>query len=76
MPTIARFDGISICMYADDPHLPHCHVRFAGDEIMVDLIELEIIAGKLPAATERKAMKWCAENRDILLRKWRELHKS
>ncbi len=74
MPTIARFDGISICMYADDPHLPHCHIRFAGEELLLDLIDLEILAGRLPLTQEKKALKWCTENRDMLLRKWKELH--
>ena len=61
-------------MYADDPHHPHCHIRFAGEEMMVDIISLEVIEGSLPKGIERKALDWCKSNQPFLELKWKELH--
>lgn len=61
-------------MYLDDEHLPHCHARHAGLEMLVDIGTLEILAGRLEPAAQRKALAWCRENQALLMARWEELH--
>ena len=74
MPTIAEFDGIKICMYADDHAPPHFHVLQAEHEALVRISDLGILAGGLPRPTLRKAMAWAQENQPMLALRWLQMN--
>ena len=48
MPRISEFFGISIYMYWRDHSLPHFHAIYGGDEVEITIVDLSILAGRLP----------------------------
>jgi hypothetical protein len=52
MPEISRFYGIVIKMFHNDHQPPHFHAEHGGDQMIVAIETLGVIAGKLrPRAT-------------------------
>ena len=47
MPEISRFYGIVIKMFHNDHPPPHFHAEHGGDQMIVDIETLGVIAGKL-----------------------------
>ncbi len=58
MPEICRFYGIVIRMFFSDHNPPHFHAEYAGEEALVGITTLGIIAGKLPARATGLVMEW------------------
>lgn len=51
MPTISMFYGILVMMYFRDNqrhHLPHIHVRYQGEEVVISLEDGSLLEGTLP----------------------------
>jgi len=74
MPTIAEFDGIKICMYADDHAPPHFHILFAENEALVRISDLTVTEGSLPRTALKKALAWATDNQPALALKWLQLN--
>ena len=47
MPEISRFYGIVIKMFHNDHQPPHFHAEHGGDQMIVDIETLGVIAGRL-----------------------------
>ena len=71
MPTISTFYGLVILMFWDDHNPPHFHVRYASDQALIGIDELQIIAGSLPRRAERMVLEWAGDHKAELLENWR-----
>ena len=77
MPEISRFLGIVISMYFDEHNPPHFHVRYNEYRASMDIKNLNVIAGLLPAKVRGLVEEWAELNRDELLTMWekKEFHR-
>ena len=72
MPEISRFYGISIKMYYGD-HLPaHFHAEYSGDQLVVGIDTLAIIAGKLPPRATGLVAEWASLHQRELRKVWQQ----
>lgn len=73
MPEVSRFHGIRICMYyrEQDYKRPHFHALYAGMEMSVDILTLEVIAGSLPLSKRRLVIRWARQHGPELVDAWR-----
>jgi hypothetical protein len=68
MPTISMFYGIIICMYFNDNkqhNLPHIHVKYQENEVIIAIPDGEILEGSIPKAkmnTSRRGLKFTKTN--------------
>ena len=72
MPEISRFYGIVIKMYHNDHAPPHLHAEYSGDEMLVGIDTLAVIAGKLPPRATGLVMEWAAEHQGDLQNAWNQ----
>lgn len=73
MPTISMFYGIIICMYFHDNKqhkLPHIHVKYQTDEVIVAIPEGEILEGSIPKAKLKLVEAWIEIHKDELMADW------
>ncbi|MEQ8210643.1 MAG: DUF4160 domain-containing protein [Lacipirellulaceae bacterium] len=70
MPEISRFYGIIIKMFYNDHTPPHFHAEYGGDSILVDLNNLQVIAGKLPTRATKLVLEWASEHQSELQQDW------
>jgi hypothetical protein len=79
LPTVLRFRGLLLVIYPNDHWPPHVHVIGAGRE---DKIALGL-AGQRPSLVSNEglsrrglttALVEVDRNRDLLIRRWREIH--
>ena len=61
MPELCRFYGVRIKMHYDGHNPPHFHAEHGGDEALISIDTLEVIAGgqlpfvaSVPIATDRR----------------------
>jgi hypothetical protein len=75
MPTIIRFHTCRLTIYPSEHGIPHFHLEFIdGDRCAIAIETLEILAGSVrPERKMAEALKWAAENRALLLEKWKEI---
>jgi len=74
MPTLIRLTRSRIEMYYGDHPPPHFHVIAGKDRAMIDILTLEVLAGKVPAQALKEARGWASANRDLLHAKWTEFN--
>jgi len=73
MPLLQRFLNCAIYINTRDHNPPHFHVRMSnGREAWVDIVTLEILHGSLLRREIRDALIWAADNRELLLAKFKE----
>jgi hypothetical protein len=73
MPRISTFYGIVIWMYHNEMHhlgRPHFHASYGGDEAIVDIESLAIIAGGLPPRGQRLVAEWAQAHQAELRENW------
>lgn len=77
MITILRASGLRVVIYQFDHPPPHVHVQGDGE------MKIELVSGGTPRVIEvrgmkagdiRKALDAVADNHDMLLRIWSDLH--
>lgn len=75
MPTIIRFHTCRLTIYPSEHGIPHFHLEFIdGDRCSIAIETLEILAGSVrPEKKMAEGLKWAAENRALLLEKWKEI---
>ena len=77
MPVISRFFGIIIAIYWDDHAPPHFHVKYGGDEAVVNIQTGEILKGAISRRTSSLVEEWRKLHVDELTQDWKlaEEHK-
>jgi hypothetical protein len=79
MPTILRFRGLRVVIYANDHRPPHVHVIGPASEARIALGDegerpwLMTNEG-LPRRQVAAALVEISRNRDLLIQRWREIH--
>ena len=58
MPEVSRFYGIVIQIYFGDHPPPHFHARYGGGEAKIDIDNLSVIDGRLPARALGLVIEW------------------
>lgn len=72
MPEICRFYGIIIKMFFDD-HLPaHFHADYGGQEVLVAIDTLAVIAGGLPPRAMGLVTEWVTLHQKELKEAWKK----
>jgi len=73
MAIISMFYGIIISMYYLDTrqhHLPHIHVRYQEQEVVLSIADGEVLGGELRRNKLRLAQAWIEIHRDELMADW------
>jgi hypothetical protein len=70
MPEISRFLGIVILMYFDEHNPPHIHVQYNEYRAAMDIRNLNITAGSLPAKVRGLVAEWVELHCVELLMMW------
>ena len=72
MPRISEFFGIVVLMYWKDVkrhHAPHFHVRYSGDEAVIDF-NGNLLAGQLSPRAKKLVQEWVQERKNELIYAW------
>jgi hypothetical protein len=70
MPELSRFLGIVIAMYFNDHNPPHFHVLYNEYDAEIEIKNLMVLEGKLPARVLGIAMEWAELHKEELLADW------
>ena len=73
VPTISRFNGITIEMFFDErrhPGRPHFHASYAEAYAVFDASDQTLLGGELPPRIERLVRRWARRRRRELLENW------
>lgn len=73
MPTISMFYGILVAMMFEQGerhHLPHIHVRYAGQKASVAIQDGAVLAGDFPSKQLKMVQAWIEIHKDELLADW------
>ena len=70
MPRISQFHGIVIAMYYAEHGVPHFHARYSGQEAVIGIRSLEVLAGSLPDHALRLVREWANLHRPELDLDW------
>lgn len=72
MPKVSEFFGIAIYIYWRDHAPPHFHAVYGEHEAVVNIRDLGLASGKLPARALGLVMEWATRHQADLLRVWRK----
>jgi hypothetical protein len=72
MPEISRFYGIVIKMFYLDHQPPHFHAEHGGDQMVVAIETLGVIAGKLRPRATGLVIEWASQHQDELRQVWEQ----
>lgn len=77
MPEICRFLGIVISMYFDEHNPPHFHVRYNEYRAVINIRDLNLLDGHLPARVRGLIEEWAEQHQEELLQMWesKDFHK-
>ena len=73
MPALPTFYGIIVYMYFMDNkqhNLPHIHVKYQGQEVIVSIPEGEVLEGSIPSSKMKLLRAWVEIHRDELVADW------
>lgn len=70
MPTISRFFGIVIRIYAREHGVPHFHAIYGPDEATIAIETLATLQGRLPRRAHALVAEWALQHRTELLENW------
>ena len=73
MPIISMFYGILVSILFEDNdrhHLPHIHVRYAGEKASVSIEDGAVLAGSLPSRQMKMLQAWIEIHKDELYADW------
>jgi hypothetical protein len=70
MPEISRFFGIVIKMYWNDHNPPHFHAFYAGEQALVDITTMSLLAGRLSPRALGLVMEWANLHQKELIADW------
>jgi Domain of unknown function (DUF4160) len=69
VPTISRFYGITILMYAKDHPPPHFHARYAEHQAKFG-VDGRLLSGSLPRRARQLVQTWAGLHREELEQCW------
>lgn len=58
-------------MYYDDHNPPHFHAEYGGDEALISIDTLDVIAGTLPSRALGLVYEWAGKHRAELQEAWK-----
>lgn len=61
MPEISRFFGIVIAIYYKEHGVPHFHAKYAGQTGVFSIVDLKLVAGRLPRRVVALVLEWNGE---------------
>ena len=67
------FYGILVAIFFEDNdrhHLPHIHVRYAGDKASIAIEDGRLLAGDFPPKQLKMVQAWIEIHKDELLADW------
>lgn len=73
MPAISMFYGLIVYMYFMDNkqhNLPHIHVRYQSEEVIVSIPDGNVLDGSIPNAKMKLLQAWIELHKDELLANW------
>lgn len=73
MAIISMFYGIIVSMYYFDTrrhHKPHVHVKYQGDEVVLEIPSGEVLEGSIPPNKMKLVQAWVEIHRDELMADW------
>jgi len=70
MPKISEFFGIAIYVYYREHLPPHFHAIYGGQEVLVAIENLSVVAGSLPPRAMGMVMEWATQHQPELRRVW------
>ena len=73
MPALSTFYGIIVYMYFMDNkqhNLPHIHVKYQGQEVIVSIPEGDVLDGSIPPSKMKLLRAWVEIHRDELVADW------
>ena len=73
MPAISMFYGLIVYMYFMDNkqhNLPHIHVRYQDDEVIVSIPDGDVLDGSIPASKMKLLQAWIELHKDELVADW------
>ena len=73
MAVLAMFYGIIVSMYYLDNrrhHLPHIHVKYQGQEVVLSIPDGEVIEGELRRNKMKLVQAWIEIHQDELIADW------
>lgn len=76
MPTVLREGGFSVKINTDDHRPMHVHVWHQGNVLVVEF-ETDLVSREnygFNRREERRALEIVGQNRDLLVREWRNIH--
>lgn len=76
MPTISMFRGIKVFMNWRDHQPPHFHASYAGEEVVISISDLEVLAGKIQSKQLKMLIGWAALHQDELMENWQLAEKN
>ena len=73
MPSISMFYGLIIYMYFLDNKqhkLPHIHVKYQDDEVIVQIPEGAVLEGSIPNSKMKLLLAWIELHKEELMADW------
>lgn len=73
MPAIAKFYGLIVYMYFRDNrqhHLPHIHVKYQDDEVILALPDGSVLDGEIPMTKLKLVQAWIEIHEIELMNNW------
>ena len=73
MPTISMFYGLIVYMYYMDNSqhkMPHIHVKYQDQEVVVAIPNGEILGGSIPNSKMKLLQAWIELHKDELVANW------
>ena len=73
MPVISMFYGVIVLMYYFDNrqhHLPHIHVQYGDEEVILSIPAGEVIEGSLRSAKMKLVQAWIEIHQEELMANW------
>ncbi len=73
MPAISMFYGLIVYMYFMDNRqhkLPHIHVKYQDDEVVVSIPDGDVLEGSIPSSKMKLLQAWIELHKDELVANW------
>ena len=74
MVTMYRAARWKVAVYGREHGVPHFHIEGPAFRCSVAIADLEVVVGTVPAAVLDEAIMWARDNRNLLMRTWKELN--